>query len=413
MRRTLAPGTYPLRTGEPISFSEADLRGAAEAYDPKLKKAPIVLGHPSTDSPAFGYVANAEFSEGWLKLDPLYLSDKFAAFAEESYGGGSVALYKPDSYGNPIKDGKTWYIRHWGWANWPVIKGSEPPTVAEAFSEFDPQEEGVVVIQFSEFSPSEKDGENQSALGEGKTPSPDSPEFSEFFDRQVVELFRSIRDWMIEWDNVEAADRLIPSWALDMMAEEIRLSDLQVNAMYAEEPVKTKTQPTPASPPPDGEAKNDTRSAQASQPAIAFAEQEASLTQRETALDKRLQALDRREMVAFCEDLLNAGRQFDKAAAVELLLSSADEGEVAFGEGDTAFNGSPRELVKRLLNSLPKVVEFAEVAGAEKTVPDQETDPKAIARKIDAYRRQQAADGAEVSFAEASAYVSQHPEFQG
>ncbi len=41
-------GTHRTMAGQTLAFSVAELRASAEAYDPALHEAPIVVGHPST-----------------------------------------------------------------------------------------------------------------------------------------------------------------------------------------------------------------------------------------------------------------------------------------------------------------------------------------------------------------------------
>lgn len=52
--------------GESIEFGEADLKAAAAAYNPKISKAPIVVGHPKTDDPAKGWTVSLTANERGL-----------------------------------------------------------------------------------------------------------------------------------------------------------------------------------------------------------------------------------------------------------------------------------------------------------------------------------------------------------
>ena len=49
------PGTFTPMAGSPISFSAADLSAIAETYDVTNHPAPVVIGHPKTDAPAYGW----------------------------------------------------------------------------------------------------------------------------------------------------------------------------------------------------------------------------------------------------------------------------------------------------------------------------------------------------------------------
>jgi len=57
------PGRHQPAQGEPVTFTEADLRRAAEVYDPALHRAPLVVGHPQTDDPAYGHVDRLVYDE--------------------------------------------------------------------------------------------------------------------------------------------------------------------------------------------------------------------------------------------------------------------------------------------------------------------------------------------------------------
>ena len=47
-------GAQTTAAGQTIEFSDADLIACAAAYDPATSEAPIVIGHPKTDAPAYG-----------------------------------------------------------------------------------------------------------------------------------------------------------------------------------------------------------------------------------------------------------------------------------------------------------------------------------------------------------------------
>jgi hypothetical protein len=58
------PGTQTDMNGRVIQFNESDLAASAQAYDPKVHEAPIVIGHPKHDAPAYGWVKSLEFGTG-------------------------------------------------------------------------------------------------------------------------------------------------------------------------------------------------------------------------------------------------------------------------------------------------------------------------------------------------------------
>ena len=50
------PGTFTPMGGGSISYSAEDLAAIADAYDTEGAPAPVVVGHPETDMPAFGWI---------------------------------------------------------------------------------------------------------------------------------------------------------------------------------------------------------------------------------------------------------------------------------------------------------------------------------------------------------------------
>lgn len=52
----LKTGTFKSTDGKENTFSESDLDKIIEQYNPKESEAPIVVGHPVTSSPAFGWI---------------------------------------------------------------------------------------------------------------------------------------------------------------------------------------------------------------------------------------------------------------------------------------------------------------------------------------------------------------------
>lgn len=123
-------GTHTAMSGLAHAFSEADLAASAAAYDPALHEAPIVVGHPQHDMPAYGWVQKLAFSEGDGDQPPgLYaqVGQVNADFADMVAAGSfkkiSAAFYPPDAPSNP-KPG-VFYLRHVGFlgAQPPAIKG--------------------------------------------------------------------------------------------------------------------------------------------------------------------------------------------------------------------------------------------------------------------------------------------------
>lgn len=169
-------GTHTDNNGQTVTISEADVAAAAAAYDPGLHEAPIVVGHPKTDAPAYGWVGGLSASGGTLTADFAQVDDSFAGLVRDGrYKKVSASFYPPDSPNNP-KPG-VWYLRHVGFlgAQPPAVKGLQPVSFAE---------DDVYV------------------------------EFSEVAHRRAASIFRRLRDWLIEQYDIATADKVVSDWEI-------------------------------------------------------------------------------------------------------------------------------------------------------------------------------------------------------
>lgn len=131
-------GTHTDNNGRRITISADDLAATAAAYNTSAHEAPVVVGHPKTDAPAYGWVGSLKAENGSLLADFAQMD---AAFAEQvrqgRYKKVSASFYQPDAPANPAP-GK-WSLRHVGFL------GAQPPAVKGLKSiEFNETEAGVV-----------------------------------------------------------------------------------------------------------------------------------------------------------------------------------------------------------------------------------------------------------------------------
>ncbi len=115
-----------------MSFSQSDLEAIAAAYDPRTHEAPIVVGHPKTDAPAYGWIEKVIAKADGLYAVPRQLNAEFSELVKGgAYKKISAAFYPRNASTNP-KPGIS-YLRHIGFL------GAEPPSI-----------KGLQAIQFSE-----------------------------------------------------------------------------------------------------------------------------------------------------------------------------------------------------------------------------------------------------------------------
>lgn len=324
------PGRFTAMSGVEFAFSEVDLAATARAYKPELHQAPLVVGHPKHDHPAYGWVKSVAFAGGGLEATPEQVNPEFAAMVDSgAFRNMSAAFYAPDAPGNPVPG--VYYLRHVGFlgAMPPAVRGLRSPSFAA-------DEEGVV-------------------------------EFSEWDDVTNASLWRSLREWFIGKFGQDEADRVVPQYRVQTLEEGAQAEVIEARQQR--------------------EATTTTMGFSEGESDVTEAEQRAALLADNARLQaelKRLQDSQRAargaaahaEHVAFCEGLVSQGRlpKAHQAAAVAVLddlVGRAEEAGAAveFGEGDQRAPLAP--AVRQLLEQMPVRVEFGEHATGERAAGDQ------------------------------------------
>lgn len=305
--------------GQTLDFTEADLAATVAAYDPALSEAPIVVGHPRHDAPAYGWVRALRINPaGHIDADPHQVDPAFAEMVSAGrFKRVSASFYAPDAPANP-KPG-VYYLRHVGFlgAQPPAVKGLRTPEFADG-------EAGVV----------------------------------EFAEWDNASLWRGLRDWLLAKFGSADADKAVPGYLVQSVEQgaqdELRQSAAQAPTSnpapaFAEEPTMTPEQ-------------------------IAAIQAENARLKADAEALRRSQAEMRRnalhaENVAFAERLGSEGRlavahQPVIVAALDALGSG--EQPIEFGEG--AARQPLAAAVRDVLARLPQSVEFGEVATGARAV---------------------------------------------
>lgn len=110
--------------GNVHNFSEADVAGIVSSYDPSLREAPLTIGHPAGDLPAYGWVKGLVVNAGGvLAMNTHQVQPQFAEMVDRKlFKKRSSAFYTPTHPNNP-KPGN-WYLRH------VAFLGAQPPAIA-------------------------------------------------------------------------------------------------------------------------------------------------------------------------------------------------------------------------------------------------------------------------------------------
>jgi hypothetical protein len=127
MIEILRVGTHTSAEGSALTFSADDLRAIAVGYDPRFHRAPLVIGHPKDNDPAWGWVTTLVVRDGVLRAAVDQVEPAFKELVDAGrYGKVSASLYRPDAPQNPTPG--QWHLRHVGFlgAVPPAIKGLAP-----------------------------------------------------------------------------------------------------------------------------------------------------------------------------------------------------------------------------------------------------------------------------------------------
>jgi len=318
-------GRHTAMSGASLAFSDADLKATAQAYDPLRHEAPIVVGHPSLDAPAYGWVSALRFADGALEAQPVQLDPAFAELVSRGrYKKISASFYAPDAPSNPVPG--VFYLRHVGFlgAQPPAVKGLRAASFADA-------ESGIV-------------------------------EFSDWSGVTNAGLWRRLRDFLISKFGLTEADSVLPDYSI---------SDLEAFARPDPPAVAVPTATTGFA---ETGFPTDEGSAVTPEEAAALTAENERLKAQVDAAAGREQAARaaalHAEHTAFADGLVSAGRLLpaERALTVAMLDHFAQQGSVVeFADGET--QRPVADGLRALLAAVPARVTFDEVAGAESGAP--------------------------------------------
>lgn len=365
-------GRHRSKAGDELTFSEADLRRSAKVYDPSIWRAPLVIGHPTTDAPAYGWVDRVEFSNGTLVAIPgPDLEPQFAEMVRSGrFPNRSASFYSPGHPDHPLKGTEgadAYYPRHIGFlgAEPPAIKGLPRP-------QFSASDEGVVEVEFAEGAGDEAGLVRQlvalfrRALGSAEFAEDTAPRGGyagphgsfpmngpkdaencwnlaghaadpEAVRRKVVEIAKRM-GW------TDALPDTAHAWA---KAHGIFFSESEVTTVTKEE--------------------LDARAAEIAKREQAVAAKETEFSERETAITNAERRARRQSATEFVENFVSGERKGsvlprEKAGLIELLnfCEGAGGKTLEFAEGEETVKKTPGALLREFIEGLGERVDFSE-----------------------------------------------------
>jgi hypothetical protein len=325
-----ATGKWTDAAGHESEWTTEDLREIASLYKPEIYEAPIVIGHPETDSPAFGWIEGLKVEGEKLLAKPKQIIDEFKDWVQRGlYKKISISLF-PDMT-----------LRHVGFLGGaaPAVKGLKPVSFGEKKAEWTfTYSPSLLAGEGHPHSPSPMRGEGG---GEGK----DNPGDSTPLDQEGVNhnpkkggIKMDLRKFFSDLSAlVHGAEKeLVP----DDPSRKFTESDLQAKVKETQD--------------------------------LAFAEAQkkidAEKKEKEEAQKKlkEIEATARKEGIAsFCETLCKEGKLTPALRQIiePVMIAVSEIPEpIEFSEG---VKKSRLEGIKDFLTELPKVVTFREVVPKE------------------------------------------------
>ena len=308
-------GTHTTAAGDVLSFTEADLDAVVQNYKKADHEAPVVIGHPTMNAPAWGWVSALKREGKSLYAKFQQVQPEFAEMVEKGlFKKRSIALYPG------LK------LRHVGFL------GAMPPAV-----------KGLADIQFAE--------------GDAVT-----VEFSDGWKMSMVgRMFQRMRDYLIEKEGVEKADTVVYPYEVEQL---LTPEPEEVGPEYNEsdrggdmDKIAELTQQLKEF----GEKLN-TAEARATTA-------EARVLELETKIAADAEAGRKAHFENFCEGLIKEGRMLpaEKTGAVITLMALDTQNKTfEFGEGDKKVEKTLVQMHMDNLKASPIKLEFGERTDGKK-----------------------------------------------
>ncbi len=313
-------GRHTDSNGNERQWTEADLDRIAAAYDPKEHEAPVVIGHPKDNAPAYGWVGRLKRTGGVLFADIKPTVAEFTNWLRAGlFKKRSMSLY-PDMS-----------LRHIGFL------GAMPPAV-----------KGLPDFVFNGFGAAYIEFEGEALPVELEEDPPASP--------CKLEIKRGTKGGRMNFNFWEELKAFLKGKGVDVGEPGAFTEDQGIATAAAVARAKAELENS-------------------------FAEKETALKAKEAELAARAAEARKKEVADFCESLKKQGvltpameklgmgiTAFIQAiSAIETTYEFSEpdgNGGRNVGEGLKPARQTPYEFMRSFLSGLPKAIEFREVAAS-------------------------------------------------
>ena len=133
-------GRHKPMTGDVLNFLDSDLEQIAENYDAESQPAPVVVGHPKTDAPAYGWVSGLRVDGDKLVADFSDIDPSFAQLVKDKrYRKISASFWTPTAPNNPTPG--HYALKHVGF-----LGAAAPAASGLKEAEFKATDQGVIAF---------------------------------------------------------------------------------------------------------------------------------------------------------------------------------------------------------------------------------------------------------------------------
>lgn len=385
-------GRHTAMTGDTIEFTAEDLAQSAKIYDPKRHEAPLVVGHPKSNAPAYGWVKRLAAAGSVLTAEPDQVDPAFAEMVTAGrFKKRSASFYKPDAPNNPVPG--AYYLKHVGFlgAAAPAVKGLRD-------AEFADDDDRTITVEFADMAATETEefAENKLSRLLNRLIDNSKGERAEIIRRMAsaAGIDDGTVQQILRGDIERPPERRLRGFARVLNISVETLMKALPSAQFSEHEDETTM----------SEKKTEQiKDAEFAEREAAIARKEAEFAEREAAIAAKEAEARERELAEFADGLIKEGRLLpaDKAGAVQFMAALDAGSTIEFGEGDDKKTPKALDWFQGFLKRIPKQVEFSELAPGGEAAADRSRSDSEIARRARAYHTRMRESGEAISFAEA------------